>query len=211
MKTIRVYLLCGLYVLWALPAIAAELDQDQVNEIEKAVATYQSETKTLQIGIVQKVMLEELKEPVVSKGMVYYGRGQGMRVEFSEPSGDYILMNKDVVVHKRGERRPRVYRLKTSEERARRTLLLDAFERPPSSWQKDYEVSMVRHSNEVTVQLIPQKNTAPEPQKIEVKLDGEQYHILSVRLYISRGQIQYEFSDHQQNISIKPQQLIWKD
>lgn len=207
MKTPYFLLFC---FLSAGSLLAQTLSPEEVIATEKSLETLRSETRSFQAKVIQTLVLKELEDPVISSGIVSYARPGRLRLDFSEPAGEYLLVVPGVTIIQKTGMRPKVQRTDPLKEPKGRLDLLRAFDAPLASWRTDFIVTMKHEGGILNVSLSPKK-TSHGTNKIIVRVQEQTANIISMKIELPEGYLEYLFSGHRINPPLKPSLFEWKD
>ncbi|MGH8732071.1 MAG: LolA family protein, partial [Burkholderiales bacterium] len=98
----------GLIVIILLAAtttLAAPLAMKRASALRAQFQTHQRETLTWSARIVQTLTLPGLREPVVSTGTLAYRAPEQLRLDYTKPAGEFVLILGDrLFIQKTGAR-----------------------------------------------------------------------------------------------------------
>jgi outer membrane lipoprotein-sorting protein len=180
-----------------------------VAEFDRGFAAVQEATRTFRADITQTLHLQGIDRPIVSVGMLYYEDPDKLLIRFSQPAGEWMLVNgSQVAIQKQGK--PLERRDLTTEGRAssHAASLLDFFHANPARWHHDFDVSMTRDGGLLIVHLKPWMTptaAAQGVQEIVTTLQLPGYDILNMTVTITSGNsVDYQFTHGTRNAALDP-------
>lgn len=170
--------ICG-FVCAALIVSDAERRQH-----DEAFARLQQQTQSYQADLKQTVRLRGLQRPVESAGRIYFRAPGQLRMSFTQPAGEYMLMTgNDVYVKKTNH----PLRHKTAD--ANTQMLLSLFRGDVKDWEKKFRVTCARDGDRLIVTL------RDERVEIENTVELPSYEIRSVQVrFDADNSMTYEFT-----------------
>jgi outer membrane lipoprotein-sorting protein len=168
-----------------------------------AFVAKQQQTQTYEAELHQTLQLSGLKKPIESVARVYYKAPDSMRLSFTSPAGEYLIITGDDVYLKKTNR-PLVHR-KNASQKGRpgqdARMLLTLFQGGAKDWGVLFAFDMARDDDRLIVTLHPKQGDAQaHPFTIENVLALPSYELQSIT--ISFGQdnaMTYEFTDPKRN------------
>jgi outer membrane lipoprotein-sorting protein len=180
-----------------------------IAKFDKGFAAVQESTRTFRADITQTLHLQGLTKPITSTGTLYYASPDRLLIRFSQPAGEWMLVNgSQVAIQKQGK--PLERRDLTTEGRAssHAASLLDFFHADPARWHHDFDVSMTRDGGRLFVHLKPWLTptaTAQGVEQITTTLQLPAYDILEMAVTINAGNsVDYQFTHGARNVAIDP-------
>jgi outer membrane lipoprotein-sorting protein len=191
------------------PHLTQVASPSDVAEFDKGFAAVQESTRTFRADITQTLHLQGLDRPIVSVGMLYYEGPDKLLIRFSQPAGEWMLVNgSQVAIQKQGkplERRDLSVQGRSASHAAS---LLDFFHADPAKWHHDFDVSMTRNGGRLIVHLKPWMTpTATEQgvREIVTTLQLPGYDILDMTVTIDEGNsVDYQFTNDARNVKLDP-------
>jgi outer membrane lipoprotein-sorting protein len=204
---------------WAYAALAAltmplRADQQPVSAADVArydagFAQVQQSTRTFRAEITQLLHLQGLAKPVTSVGTLYYASPDKLLIRFTQPAGEWMLVNgSQAAIQKTG--RPLELHDLTAQGRAasHAASLLDFFHADPARWHHDFDVAMTRDGDRLFVHLQPWMTptaAAQGVQEIVTTLQLPRYDIIEMAIAINAGNsIDYQFTHGERNAALDP-------
>jgi outer membrane lipoprotein-sorting protein len=203
--------------LWvAVVAFAAPLRADPQPVASSDVAHYdqgfsavQQATHSYRADITQTLHLQGLAHPLTSMGALYYAGPDKLLVRFSQPAGEWMLVNgSQAAIQKAGkpiERRDLATQGRAASHAAS---LLDFFHADPTRWHHDFDVSMTRDGDKLFVHLKPWMTPTATSQGVEqivTTLLLPRYDIVGMSITINAGNsVDYQFAHGERNAALDP-------
>ena len=197
------------------PAWAAEapVSSAEMAKYEKGFGALQQGTRTFSAEILQTLILQGLDHPIVSKGILYFANPDKLLIRFSQPAGEWMLVNASgAAIKKKGQ--PVDFREAKGPGKggSRPANLLDFFRNGPDHWHQNFDVSMTRDGDKLLVHLKPWMTPTSTFQGVDsiiTTLQLPSYEIISMEIAMSgANRVRYEFSDAQRNPSLAPALFI---
>jgi outer membrane lipoprotein-sorting protein len=200
----------------AAVALAAPLRADPQSVAASDVARYdqgfsavQQATHSYRADITQTLHLQGLTRPITSIGTLYYESPDKLLVRFSQPAGEWMLVNgSQAAIQKAGkpiERRDLATQGRAASHAAS---LLDFFHADPARWHHDFDVSMTRDGDKLFVHLKPWMTPTATSQGVEqivTTLLLPRYDIVEMDITINAGNsVDYQFAHGERNATLDP-------
>ena len=169
----------------------------------------QQSTRTFRAGITQTLHLQGLAPPVASTGTLYYSDPDKLLIRFTKPAGEWMLVNgSKAAIQKTGKPLERHDLTAQGRGASHAASLLDFFHADPARWHKDFEVSMTRDGDALTVHLKPWMTptaTSQGVQEILTRLQLPNYNILELTVMLNgANSVDYQFAHGERNAPIDP-------
>ena len=176
---------------------------------DKGFAAVQNETHSFRADLRQTLHLQGIAQPITSVGTLYYASPDKLLIRFSQPAGEWMLVNgTQVAIQKQGkplERRDLSAQGKSGSHAAN---LLDVFHSDPARWHRDFDVTMTRDGDRLFVQLKPWMTPTSSSQGVDhivTTLHLPDYALLGIEITINaQNRIDYEFDHGQRNAAVGP-------
>ncbi len=197
--------LAGILIAWpAAQAAPVTVTAGEMTTYENGFTAVQQGTRSFKSSLRQTLHLEGVAQPIVSLGTLYYETPNRMLIRFSQPAGEWILVNgTGVAIQKQGKPLQRRDLSAQGKFPSHAASLLDFFHSDAAHWHRDFDVGMARDGDRLFVTLKPfMTPTAPSQgvEQIVTTLGLPGYDILGVEVTIQAGnKIDYEFLDGQRN------------
>lgn len=151
---------------------------------DEAFARLQQQTQTYQADLKQTVRLRGLQTPVQSAGKIYFQAPGRLRISFTQPAGEYLLVTGNDVYIKKSNRS---LRHKTAD--ANTQMLLSLFRGDVKDWEKKFRVACECDGERLIVTL------RDERVEIENVIALPSYEIQSVQIrFDADNSMTYEFA-----------------
>lgn len=194
-----------------LPVLAAEtpVSSADVARYERNFGALQQSTRTFSADILQTLTLQGLSRPIVSKGVLFYASPDRLLIRFSQPAGEWTLVNgRQAAIQKQGKPLDVRNLSATGKKGAHAANLLDFFRNGPDHWHRDFDVSMTRSGDHLEVHLKPwmtPTSTFQGVDSIVTTLQLPDCEIISMDIAMAgANHIRYEFSNIRRNIAMAP-------
>lgn len=199
--------LAGMTAACVLPARANPVSPAEMAKHEKGFGALQQGSRTFSAQIRQTLSLEGLSKPLLSQGTLYYAAPDRLLVRFSQPAGEWMLVNGTrAAVKKQGKPVDLKDLSSQGKKSSQAASLLDFFRNGPDRWHHDFDVTMTREGDHLVVHLKPWMTPTATFQGVEgivttLQLPG--YEIVSMEITLSGpNRVRYDFSGVQRNIPL---------
>jgi outer membrane lipoprotein-sorting protein len=192
-----------------LHAVPQPVSPAEMAKYDQGFAAVQNGTRSFRADLRQTLHLEGIAHPITSTGTLSYASPDRLLIRFSQPAGEWMLVNgTQVAIQKQGkplERRDLSDQGKAASHEAN---LLDVFHSDPSRWHRDFDVTMTRNGDRLFVQLKPWMTPTSTSQGVEqivttLRLPG--YDLLGIEITINgQNRIDYDFINGQRNAPLAP-------
>jgi outer membrane lipoprotein-sorting protein len=173
------------------------LTQKEMETVTAKFQQKQKQTKVYESDIKQILQLEDMENPIESRGHIYYKAPKSLLIKYDEPADEFTLLldenlyikkSNKAVVHKQID--PKANSLEGISS------LLSVFQNGAEAFNEVFDVSMTRQDKEIHVLLTPKKDgEISKPEEIETVLGASDYEIHSIRVLFNKGNsILYNFS-----------------
>jgi outer membrane lipoprotein-sorting protein len=200
-------LLASLFPLRADPQAvsAAELARH-----DEAFSAVQRDTRTFHANVTQTLHLQGLARPIASTGTLDYISPDKLLIRFTQPPGEWMLVNGSVaVVKKTGKPLDRHDLSAQGRSASHAASLLDFFHADPARWHRDFDVMMTRDGDRLFVHLKPWMTPTATTQGVEqivTTLQLPAYAIVEMNVTIGgANSIDYQFTHGERNAAIDPE------
>jgi hypothetical protein len=185
------------------------VSQADLARYEKGFGSLQQNTRTFSADILQTLALQGLSQPIVSKGVLDYAAPDRLLIRFSQPAGEWMLVNGAMAAVKKQGKPPDYHDLSGQGGKGSHAAnLLDFFRNGPDRWHRDFDVSMTREGDRLWVRLKPwmtPTSTFQGVDSIVTTLQLPSYEIVSMDIVMNGANaIRYEFSGARRNIPMPP-------
>ena len=185
---------------WGL--MAGELSPEEMRRLEKRFVQTQQSIRTLRADFEQVIRMPGMRDPVVSRGEFLYRAPNDLRVTFTDPPGDYLLLRGDTFEMARAGKPPA---RKPSTDRSARALVAirKVLRGEPESLEDKMDHKISRLDQEFVVSLTPVTRSPQLPEKIENRVDAETLLLRNMTITLPRGMfLEYRFSRPRRNIPL---------
>ena len=172
--------------------------------IQKFIAK-QSATTTFQAGLEQTLQLQGLREPVTSTGRIYFRAPDGLALRFSQPAGEFVIIDGDDLYMQRANRPLQHHRFDPTGARGQggqMRFLLDLFQHGATNTLAHYNAAITRTNDQLVVSLTP-KQPQPhsrEPSRIDNGVSLPDLELRSMRVeFENQSALSYQFLDPVRN------------
>jgi outer membrane lipoprotein-sorting protein len=191
------------------PHLTQAASASDVAEFDKGFAAVQAATRTFQADITQTLHLQGLDRPITSVGTLYYASPDKLLIRFSQPAGEWMLVNgSQLAIQKQGKPLERRDLSVEGRSASHAASLLDFFHADPARWHHDYDVSMTRNGGVLYVHLKPWMTptaTAQGVEEIVTTLQLPGYDIREMNVTINAGNsVDYQFTHGMRNTALDP-------
>jgi outer membrane lipoprotein-sorting protein len=185
----------------ALPGATNELSHAETEQLSRQFAEAQRTLCTFRANFEQTVSLLGLRNPAVSKGAFFYRAPDDVRIDYSQPDGDFLLLRGGNFLVSKGGEAPRRY---PESDRSARVLVAL---RKVMGGRPDAGAGMVRkirrEGDEYVVSLTPQTPSRDMPEKIENRIDAGSFLLKRMTVTLPRGtSMEFNFSDPERNVKL---------
>jgi outer membrane lipoprotein-sorting protein len=181
---------------------------DVIARHDAAFASVQQGTRTFRADITQRLTLQGLARPVVSKGTLYYASPDKLLIRFSQPAGEWMLVNGSQSAIQKTGKPLETHDLATQGRSASHAAnLLDFFRADPTRWHKDFDVTMFTDGYFLWVHLKPwmtPTSTSQGVKEVVTALKLPNYDIAGMIVDLGSAQVEYDFTNGQRNAPIDP-------
>ncbi|MDQ3564956.1 MAG: outer membrane lipoprotein carrier protein LolA, partial [Pseudomonadota bacterium] len=147
------YFLFLIFFLAGATTLAAPLSAERAGALRAEFQTRQRETLTWSATIAQTLTLSGVRDPVVSTGTLAYRAPEQLRLDYTKPAGEFVLVLGD-----------RLFIQKTGARLAEKSLREDSAGKPflsllgllrgqPAEEESDYTAEVTREEDRYTVVL----------------------------------------------------------
>jgi len=189
-------------VLVATPVAGIDLSPNEAQTLDKRFADTQKETRTLQAGFQQIIFFPGMRTPAVSSGVIFYRAPDDLRINYSQPAGDYFLLRGDVFdVSRRGKEPVK----RTTKDKAARALLAlrDILRGSPATVDTHMNYLVSQLEDEYVVRISPNAPSPDLPEMIENRVDANTLLLRSMSIRLPHGAtMQFLFSHPLRNTKL---------
>ena len=150
-----------------------------VAEFDQGFAAVQQATRTFRADITQTLHLQGLDRPITSVGTLYYASPDKLLIRFSQPAGEWMLVNgSQVAIQKQGKPLERRDLSVEGRSASHAASLLDFFHADPARWHRDFDVSMTRNGG----RLYRPSQAVDDADRDGAGRAGNRHHAATARL-----------------------------
>ena len=189
------YFLFFIFFFAATTTLAAPLSAERASALLAQFQTHQRETLTWSATIVQTLTLPGVRDPVVSTGMLAYRAPDRLRLDYTKPAGEFVLVLGD-----------RLFIQKTGARLAEKSLREDSAGKPflsllgllrgqPAEEESDYTPEVKREEDRYTVVLTRNADASTHmPARIANRIAADTLEVREVVVDLpSGGVLSYHF------------------
>jgi outer membrane lipoprotein-sorting protein len=208
-NVLRLPLLVLLTSLLPLRAEPQPVSPTELAHHDAAFSAVQRDTRTFHADVTQTLHLQGLARPIASTGTLDYVGPDKLLIRFTQPAGEWMLVNGTVaVVKKTGKPLERHDLSSQGRSATHAASLLDFFHADPARWHRDFDVSMTRDGDRLFVHLKPWMTptaTAQGVEQIVTTLQLPSYAIVEMNVTLGgANSIDYQFAHGARNAAIDP-------
>ena len=166
----------------------------------------QQQTQSYQAELKQTVRIHGLQKPIESDGHIYYRAPGSMRMDFTQPAGEYMLITGDDMYLKKSNRAV-IHRKATGpksrpDQNAR--MLLSLFQGGVDEWSEQFDVTIAREDDHLVVTLHPkQADAKAHGVEIENIVALPSYDIRSIQIRFDKeNSLTYDFTNAVRNATL---------
>jgi outer membrane lipoprotein-sorting protein len=207
-------LLCLFFVTLAISLLPLRAEPQPVTPAElahhdQAFSAVQRDTRSFRAGVTQTLHLQGLARPIVSTGTLDYVSPDKLLIRFTQPAGEWMLVNgSTAVIKKQGQPLERRDLTAQGRSASHEASLLDFFHADPARWHRDFDVAMTRDGDRLLVWLKPWMTPTSSAQGVEqivTTLQLPAYAIVEMNVTLSgANSIDYQFTHGERNAAIDP-------
>jgi outer membrane lipoprotein-sorting protein len=185
---------------------APPLSTEDTATLRARFQTRQRETITFSTTVVQTLALPGLRDPVVSQGTLAYRAPDRLRLDFTKPAGEFVLILGD-----------RIFIQKTGARLAEKSLREDSAGKPflsllgllrgqPAEEESDYTQEIRREGDRYTVVLTRNADASTQmPARIRNHIAADTLEVREVEVDLpSGGVLSYRFGAITRNAALDP-------
>lgn len=193
-----------LLILPPLALHAKDLSPDEMQHLERRFSEVQKSTRTLRADFKQEIRMPGMRRPVVSKGEFLYRAPDDLRVTFTEPPGDYLLLHGETLEMSRGGKPPVK---KSSTDRAAKALvaLRQVLRGSPEEADAGMNHKIRREDGQYIITITPTSRSPQLPEKIENRVDADSLILRNMAITLPRGiHLEYRLAHPRRDVPIAP-------
>lgn len=176
-------------------------------KIIQAFVQKQQAAESYQAELEQRLQLSGLREPIESRGNIFFQRPASLAMIFTQPPGEYTIIDGADAYVKKNKRPLRHQRVDRSKRPSGHDMmfLLDLFRHGATNTLEHFDATMVRTNGDVLVTLTPRQRQphSPEPTHIENFISQPDNELHEMRVHFeNNNSITYRFIDPVRNVPI---------
>ena len=191
----------------AFSAPAADLSKSDQKRHETNFEKKQSQTRTFKAALLQTLRLSGVRNPVRSKGVLFYQAPDSLLIKFTEPAGEYVLIRGEDLYLKKSGKPAEHHKLDSDEPQNGLPMILELFRNGAIKMKEQYRVEMKALKKRLEVRLTPKPFDvdSPLPEIINhIRLPDLEIRSIEVKFDEDQSMI-YEFLDTRRNKPIDPE------
>lgn len=198
---IRLILAATILTAFSYRAPASELSPEENADLSRRFIESQRALRTFRADFEQTLSLLGLRNPSMSKGTFFYRAPDDVRIDYAQPSGDFMLLHGDDFHVARDGNAPRSY---PASDRSARVLVALRKVMGGRAEAGAEMVKTVRHEgDEYVVTLKPRTPSRDVPEKIENRIDADSLILRRMTVTLPRGtSMEFSFSNPERNAKI---------
>lgn len=184
---------------------AAPVSPSEQVRYESGFSAVQKSTRTFQATLRQTLSLQGTP-PIISTGTIYFQAPDRLLLRFSQPAGEWLLINgTQMAIQKKGRPLQKEDSATPITRHSHAANLLDFFSSGSERWYKDFDVTLTREDDHLLVHLKPWRtptSTSQGVDRIVTTLQLPSYEVLKIEVTVGSNTIAYQFSNVRRNISL---------
>lgn len=188
------------------PAGAQQLDAAKSAALRDRFLKKQQQTKSWSSGFTQTVSMPGMKQPVISTGTVTYGGAGRLRLDFTQPAGEFVLATGDrLFLKKSGKGLTEKSLEKDNAARPFRSLL-GLLQGQLAEAEEGYDAVISQQSGSYSVVLTRKPGAKGRgPSRITNTVAAETLEVTAILIELPRaGSIHFSFTGPQRNQPVSP-------
>jgi len=178
-------------------AHGAELTNTEADALERRFFAAQADTATLEANFFQTISAPGLGKPVSSAGRVFFRSPEALRIEYTDPSGDWMQLKGGNYTVVRSKRQPVSRPENHPSARVLAALREILRGRQPAEGMRR---SISREGEVYRVTLEPPRECPNQPARIEIEAAAEGLELRSLLVALPRGAtMRFDFSGLRRN------------
>jgi outer membrane lipoprotein-sorting protein len=178
-------------------AHSAELSTREADALERRFFAAQAGTATLEANFLQTISAPGLQKPVSSAGRMFFRSPEALRIEYTDPAGDWMQLGGGNYTVVRSNRQP----VSRPEDHPSARVLAALREilrgRQPA---EEMRRSISREGEVYRVTLEPLRESANQPARIDIEAAVEGLELRSLLVALPRGaSMRFDFSGWRRN------------
>jgi len=181
---------------------ARDLSLEETRRIEERFVRTQKSTHTLRADFEQTIRFPGMRTPVVSRGEFLYRAPDDIRINFTDPAGDYLLLSGDTLEIARGGKAP-VRKPSTHLSAKALVALRNVLRGTPEDTDGRMERKISSADGGFTVSITPVVRSARMPEKIENRVDADSLMLQTMTITLPHGGfMEFRFSRSRRDVPV---------
>lgn len=191
-----------LFAAVSFVAHARDLSPEETRRVEERFVRTQKSTRTLRADFEQTIRLPGMRAPVVSRGEFLYRAPDDLRINFTEPAGDYLLLSGETLEIVRGGKSP-VRKPSTHLSAKALVALRNVLRGTPENTEGRMDRRISTADGVFTVSITPVVRSARMPEKIENRVDADSLMLQTMTITLPYGGfMEFRFSHSRKNAPV---------
>lgn len=177
--------------------LGEEVPTTRADALERRFFAAQSGINTLEADFIQTISAPGLPRPAKSKGQVFFRSPELLRIQYSDPAGEWMQLDKETFTVVRSNRQPET---RPSDHPSARVLAalreILRGKKPAENMNRRVYVE----GDIYRVILVPEQDAPNQPSRIEIEADVEGFKLRSLIVTLPRGAtMRFDFSSVRRN------------
>jgi len=177
--------------------LGEELPSTQADALERRFFATQSGINTLEADFIQTITAPGLGRAATSKGQVFFRSPELLRIQYSDPAGEWMQLDEQNFTAVRSNRQPET---RPSDHPSARVLAalreILRGKKPAENMNRRVYVE----GNIYRVMLVPEQDAPNQPSRIEIEADVVGFKLRSMVVSLPRGAtMRFDFSSVRRN------------
>jgi outer membrane lipoprotein-sorting protein len=199
-----ILLATGIFPLsgWAAAPSSSPSNAETVETVERAFEQRQARTQTYQAALRQEVRMDGMRDPVISLGTLFYKKPGLLRINFTSPSQNFILIRDGKILSQTPTKRTERPLSQAGQPNGPggMGLLLDCFQGGGARFKENYQRTLTCADKMYLIRLSALHPRRDEPSHIEVRLEQTTLEVRSLELqFAGRATLHFAFSNIRRN------------
>ena len=181
-------LLCLLAFLLPVPVEAAPLPPDQAAVLRTDFQKHWQQTKLLAVPFTQTVTIPGLRQPIVSTGTLAYRAPEELRMDFTQPAGEFVLVLGDRLYLQKSGKRVAVKSLSQDNAGKPFRSLLGLLRGELTETETQYTAEISRMDRNFRVVLTRKPGASGRgPERITNTIEAGNFHVREILVELPPG------------------------
>lgn len=181
-------LLCLLAVLSLVPVQAGPLSPDQAAALRADFQKHWQQTKLLAVPFTQTVTMPGLRQPIVSTGTLAYRAPEELRLDFTQPAGEFVLVLGDRLYLQKTGKRVAVKSLSQDNAGKPFRSLLGLLRGQLAETETQYTAEILRVDQNWRVVLTRKRGASGRgPERITNTIGTDTFHVREILVELATG------------------------